>query len=308
MAPNNPDFHDDDDRTESAASDFSQLETAAVPGKIATQLRELMAAAGIPLHRQRAHVATVLNVSPGKARRMLIGETSWNESEISLVLNSIDLEWTGLDIVYPAKTRLIRHVGEITVEGIRMPCDVFESPNSMPPPRAADALCIQGDGPQVAVVRSTNALQWSKLRTVKSIHIHPTYMRTGPRVAILDDSAQIVEGMMQGLAMSGFRTEAFTSPAVLLERSQVEPGLDAYLLDWSLQNGENISAYIPALRKASPRAAIILMSANFDTPEIDAEATLLSTQYNLTLLPKPSPVAAITQNLMMSIKFTTQQP
>ena len=310
MSPHFPDPSDSD-----SSSDFAALDSQVSRySKIASQLRDTLEASGIVAHKQRGHVARVLNVSKTTSRRLLLGETSWTDDEISAVLNSVGLDWVGLSLVDShqdpltsapaADTDLIKHRSTINIEGMVIDCEVFESALPLHVPVAADALCISGtDATGVIIQRSSHAKNWSQLRMIKSIHLHPKYEQTGPRVAILDDSPSIVSGYSKMLSLSGFRTEGFTQPMDLIERCQQDPPFDAYLLDWSLQDQDTISHYIPTIRQASPRAAIVLASGNFDSAEIDANATLIAQQYNLNLLAKPSAATAIIQTLLMSIRY-----
>lgn len=297
------------------SSDYGQLDSpAGRSSKVATQIRGILESSGIALHNQRRHVQNVLGVAKSTSRRLLLGETAWTDNEITSVLNSVGLDWTGLALVDSkndalatsslASTRVVIHPSTINVDGVMMPCEVEEPFPPVHVPVAADALCATGDAATgVTIVRSTKSNAWAQLRRITSIHIQPTYEQTGPLVLVLDDTASTVSTMVKVLRMSGFRAEGFTDPQALMVRCRQNPPADAYLLDWSLQSGENISDYIPEIIVASPRSAIVLMSGNFASSEIDADATLISQQYHLNLLAKPAPPAAVVQTLMMSIKY-----
>jgi len=304
-----------DDSEELGTSDLSPLEPHGSPSgavSIAGQMRSLLADAGILLHKQRSYVANALKTTYPTARRLLLGMTPWTDAEISTVLKSIDLTWTGLNVFSPDKPAsptgeqaLIKRLGLITIDGIEMCCDVYLTPDPQPMPPAADALCIEDDSNAMAyVIRSspTSRSNRSTFRQIKSVHIQPKYRGTGPLVAILDDSKDVVDTLKEALDIIGFRTEGFTSASELVERSRVEPPISAYLMDWSLQGGDTISNYIPKLREASPHAAMLLMSGHFDTKDVDAEAMRMSEQYNLGMLPKPAPIGAITRTLLMSLR------
>lgn len=66
--------------------------------KISEQICEMLTKASIPSHKQRQHVARILNISYPSARRLLIGETQWTDQEITAVLESLGLKWDGLSI------------------------------------------------------------------------------------------------------------------------------------------------------------------------------------------------------------------
>jgi len=292
---------DDEPELSEDSSDFSRLDSATL-GKIPAQISDLLHEAGIPVNRQRAHVGRILNISYQASRRLMLGVTPWTDEEITAVLASIDLVWSGLAVAHKNDVQTKR-TGLITIEGLEMVCDVFEHPRQLPVPPAADALCLANASDAVAlVVRSTANVNRDDLRMIKSIQINPIYARTGPLLAILDDNLGVVQTLMQALSSAGFRTEAFTSPQDLAQRALTTPPLDAYLLDWTLRDGDNIGYYIPTLRKSSPDAAMVVLRGHFDSGFIDPATRKLSDDYNLTLMSKPASTAAIVQNLLALMK------
>ena len=132
----------------------------------------------------------------------------------------------------------------------------------------------------------------------------PTLSTTGGgyRVAILDDSQLLVDTLSDMLAMKGFRTEGFQDARRLLSRCMIGPKIDAFLLDWSLQDDENSGQFIPALREYAPTAAMILMSGHLNDTNIDVEVMQMAERYSLLLLSKPARGTAIVESLMTLLK------
>lgn len=289
-------------------------------GKIAAQMIDLLAGAGIPTHKQGAFVSKTLKTSISTARRLLRGDVEWSENELDVVLGSIDLTWNGLT-VSSTKTKLatevdvlletiepIKHTCKLVVDGIEMMCDVIEDASTTPPPLASDDLCLRLNSQgEAEIVRSFTSPNKAQLRRISSIQIRPIYERTGPRLAIFDDEPSMVEMLSRTLSKAGFNTEHFTRAEDLLERCSRKPPFDAFLLDWLLQDNKDISNYIQALRVMAPKAPMTIMSGHFGAEEADREILSTAEEYNLTFLSKPVATIELIRHITMAIQKSSSE-
>lgn len=77
-----------------------------------------------------------------------------------------------------------------------------------------------------------------------------------PRLAVLEDSADLAANLKEAFEGAGFRVEAFASAAELARQSAAAP-FDAYVVDWWL-NGKTSAAVLQSIRKAQPAVPLIL--------------------------------------------------
>lgn len=275
-------------------------------GKIATQISTLLANNGIPQHKHRSHVGKTLQISYPAARRLVLGEVSWSENDITTVLKSIGIDWDGLLVsTLQSKPTQPKTLSKIAINGIDYPCDVYARPAR--PPMASNGLCLCLDEHNNSeVLLQSNTSGWPTVQAIESIHIHPVYDHSGPRLAILDDDEDVVASLKIRLAKYGFQTEGFTTAEDVVKRSHDGPVFDAYLLDWSLRGGKDISNYLEELRLTSPRAAMVIMSGHFDSEAVDESVSQLVSQYHLSLVPKPSPAFTVGQAIKTAIEQMAQ--
>lgn len=275
-------------------------------GKIATQISTLLANNGVPQHKHRSHVAKTLQISYPAARRLVLGEVPWSENDITTVLKSIGIDWDGLLVstLKPQPTQP-KTLSKIAINGIEHPCDVYAKPGR--PPMASNGLCLcLDDHNNSAILLQKDASGWPTVQAIESIHIHPVYDHSGPRLAILDDDGDVVDSLKIRLAKYGFQTEGFTTAEEVVKRSHEKPVFDAYLLDWSLRGGKNISDYIEELRRASPHAAMVIMSGHFDSEDVDDGVSRLISHYHLAVIPKPSPSFTVGQAIKTAMDQMAQ--
>lgn len=281
-------------------------DSSTAAGKIATQISTLLANNGVPQHKHRSHVAKTLQISYPAARRLVLGEVPWSENDITTVLKSIGIDWDGLLVstlkLQPTQPKTL---SKIAINGIEYPCDVYAKPGR--PPMASNGLCLCLDEHNNSeVLLQKDASGWPTVQAIESIHIHPIYDHSGPRLAILDDDGDVVDSLKIRLAKYGFQTEGFTTAEDVVKRSHEKPVFDAYLLDWSLRGGKNISDYIEELRRASPHAAMVIMSGHFDSEDVDDGVSRLVSQYHLAVIPKPSPSFTVGQAIKTAMDQMAQ--
>lgn len=260
--------------------------------QIAVQIAEHLLQANIPLHKQRTYTAKVLDVSYAAARRLLTGESAWSDGEIASILDSVGLIWKGLHIESKeAGPPLRKMASNIVIDGVAMECDVYV--NGEPASMTSHELCLREENGVNTLAKACETKKNAKQHRIASIQIHPSPQQNGLRLAILDDNADVVDGLRQMLDAAGFRTEGFTSPDDLSDRILHHPKFDGYLLDWSLPNGETIGDYIEVFRSASPHATMAVMSGHFDTKSVDHRVMELSRHYKLAVMAKPVSAMAL---------------
>lgn len=297
--------------------------------KIASQIRAILLEGGIPLREQASKIGSTLGVAYPTARRMLTGEGLWSDSEISDVLAIVGVEWDGL----ATRTRTTEDSSEtrrsdsgaayssssqlgdfykttLNIEGVDCECLVYPKSPRGPPPIASNGLCLslsEVDGSEgrahvvAKLVGVSSRDNKADLLAISKIEVNPNYYNTGPLVALLDDDASFVELASLILESNGFLTEKFSTADALLERSQTEPKIDIYLMDWKLQGKATINQHLQQLRNFAPDAAMVIVSGEI-TNLNDSEFMEAAEKYNLAILTKPAHGVVIVRTLMTQYK------
>jgi hypothetical protein len=122
---------------------------------------------------------------------------------------------------------------------------------------------------------------------------------TLPVVAVLDDAAP--KGLVHFLRSEGFNAIAFTEPEpliALIESGNNRP--DAYILDWTLKNGQTALGVIQSIRSVSKTCPILLLSGTIrknGSAIGDAVA-----EYDIEVNVKPSEVTILSKRLAVLLK------
>lgn len=107
-----------------------------------------------------------------------------------------------------------------------------------------------------------------------------------PRLAVLEDSADLAANLKDAFTAAGFRVELFSSATALSQESAIAP-FDAYVIDWWL-DGTTSAAVLQTIRKAQPSAPLILTTgaiANGNAAE--DEIARLSMAHRIQIIEKP---------------------
>lgn len=77
-----------------------------------------------------------------------------------------------------------------------------------------------------------------------------------PRIAILEDSADLAANLQEAFTRSGYHASTFASASDLSSEAAIAP-FDAYIVDWWL-GGQTAADALRAIRRAQPAAPMIL--------------------------------------------------
>lgn len=113
-----------------------------------------------------------------------------------------------------------------------------------------------------------------------------------PRLAVLEDAADLAANLKDAFEGAGFRVEVFSSASDLSYESAIEP-FDAYVVDWWL-NGKTSAAVLQSIRKAQPSAPLILTTgaiANGNAAEADIARVAMA--HRIQVIEKPFRLALL---------------
>ncbi|NMM76279.1 hypothetical protein B2J86_02300 [Acidovorax sp. SRB_14] len=246
----------------------SELTETQPTSLISRRLHDFFAEQGLPRHKHSSQLATILGLSrSGAFRKFQDGAFSATDLQslarhfqvdVSLLLSShpVDADQSNGE-AKPAS---------IVIGGRTMACKALIGTELGRHEHCELVATLQG---AEWLVQPYAEASGGQRHRVHQLTVIPT-QRQLPRIAVLEDAADLAANLKDALEGAGFRVEVFSSASELSYESAVAP-FDAYVVDWWL-NGKTSAAVLQTIRKAQPSAPLILTTgaiANGNAAEDD---------------------------------------
>lgn len=259
-------------------------------------VRALLDRAGVPRHRQSAHLAGLLQLSYHQAHRRMLGTAPWVVEELQAV--AAHHGETLVDLFGQQKATDYEK-GVLLAGPLRVSCRLWPGPQVVMH-RPGDLIALKGGAEWVVMVAGDAPTPQACSVRRLIVDQKPDRPR---RFAILDDDVDVARGLASGLADQGFEAVPFASAAQLEAALQVN-SFDGFVVDWVLGPGTAHTLLIH-LRGLSPTAPIALLTGKVGTPDVDEKAMALAIQ-QLGLLFMQKPVTATLAASQFSAWFASR--
>jgi len=188
----------------------------------------------------------------------------------------------------------------------KCPCTIVTRKSE---PRETDCLVAYKDEDenQLIVCSMEDAPTGRVLQGVLSLHVD-TFGSSGPVVVILDDEETATLPLCRFIQIDGgFNTKYFKYSKSVLALLEEKPYPDAYILDWTLSDGETSRNLIEAIRRVDENCPIILLTGTIQArTENESDIAELVRTYNIDVLLKPFPASIIAEKLKSVLSQTSQ--
>lgn len=241
----------------SNSPDFQSLEEpheAPPAGVISRRLHDFFVEQGLLRHKHVSQLAVILGLSRSGAFRKF-QDDSFSAADLQSLAEHFHVDISLLLSTQPSEA--VR--GDIGVSPARifigdrtMACKATIGAELGPNEHCELVATLQGH--EWLVQPYAAAISGARHR-VHQLVITPV-QRQLPRLAVLEDYADLAANLKDAFEGAGFRVEVFASATELSRRSAVAP-FDAYVVDWWL-DGKTSAAVLQSIRKAQPSVPLIL--------------------------------------------------
>ena len=259
-------------------------------------VRALLDRAGVPRHRQSAHLATLLSASYHQAHRRIIGTAPWLLDELQVV--AAHHGETLVDLF--AQQKAADYESGVLMAGpLRVGCRLLPGPPVVIH-RPGELIALKGGAEWVVMVAGDAPTPQACF--VRRLVIEQKADRPR-RFAVLDDDVDVAIGLASGLADQGLEAVPFTA-AAQLEAALAAGSFDGFVVDWVLERG-TAHTLLVKLRALSPTAPIALLTGKVGAPDVDEKAMASAIQ-QLGLLFMQKPVTAALAASQFSAWFASR--
>lgn len=251
-------------------------------------VREMLSQSGIPRHKHSGAIAEILNLEKVSVQQKFSGLRAWTRSQLFM----LEKKFGRPDLVFSG-ARQVQHAA-MNEKGRERPWNSVLKLSNIP------QRCILQRGlvlekPEeepLAAVKEPDG--WIVMPGIKILPEQTAYQviniapLPAPRVAALDDLAEIPDGIAAFFARHGIQVSPFSDMESLLEVVRIQP-FEAYILDWSLgltQTSEPVIEYIREIQKST--APITILTGELRTHQtIGSDIARMVERYRVTVLEKP---------------------
>ena len=259
-------------------------------------VRALFERAGVPSHRQAAHLAGLLQLSYHQAHRRMLGTAPWLVEELQAV--AAHHGETLVDL-FGQQNAADYERGVLLAGPLRVSCRLWPGPPVVLH-RPGDLIALKGGSEWVVMVAGDAPTPQACSVRRLIVDQKPDRPR---RFAVLDDDVDVAHGLASGLVDQGYEALPFTGAAQLESALQRE-SFDGFVVDWVLGRG-TAYALLAKLRGLSPTAPIALLTGKVGTPDVDEKAMASAIQ-QLGLLFMQKPVTAALAASQFSAWFASR--
>lgn len=261
---------------------------------ISRRLHDFFAEQGLPRHKHSSQLAVILGLSrSGAFRKFQDGAFSASDLQslanhfhvdvgVLLSASSHDSEPGAASEVQP---------GRVVIGSRPMACRVVVGAELGPSEHCELVATPQGAPGGEWLVQPYAAVTAGARHRVLELVITPV-QRQLPRLAVLEDSADLAANLKDAFEGAGFRVETFSSASELAHQSLLSP-FDGYVVDWWL-NGKTSATVLHTIRKAQPSVPMILTTgAIANGNAVEDDIARVAVELRIQVIEKPFRLALL---------------
>jgi ActR/RegA family two-component response regulator len=271
-------------------------------------LKSLLRRKGIPQKSWARIVSGIIGGTQKTAARRLADESVVSLGELFAIANHFKTTVTAMlqsnfpeEKIVPGARKALLRIGNS-----QCACTVVIR-KSAPEPHDF-FVAYEDEAEECLVVCPTDDAPAGKAqRGVLNLHVD-TFGTSGPVVVIVDDEETATLPLCRFIQIDGgFNTKYFNNAESVLPLLEVRPLPDAYILDWTLADGETSRSLVEAIRRVDKACPIILLTGTIQA-RIENENNIaeLVRTHNIDVLLKPFPTSIIVEKLKSVLNRQTQ--
>jgi CheY-like chemotaxis protein len=247
--------------------------------KETTKIRELLTKHGVQTRQQMKAVAQIVGLEYVSIQQKFSGKRAWTREQLTLIAKHYN---------EPISFFIDEHQGLkwnaiLKINDIPQRCLVQQG-EELSAPEFENLVAFRDDLDGWLVVPGNKI----KAGTVcyKILKIDPLPQ---PRVAALDDNADIPDSIAAMFAWQGIEVYQFTTVDAMLEAAKLNP-FDGYILDWMLGKNETVEDAVVFIRKAlESNVPITILTGELRARDVNQSDIARMVQlYNVSVFEKPA--------------------
>lgn len=249
----------------------------------------------VPRRERTRRLEELMGWTYHPAHRRLTGEIPWTVDELERLA-----EACGMTLA--SALQLDRQQdGEPAVfllGGSQIPCRVWlRDPRD--PPRSSPLAAVRSGERWIVTSRADTAP--SLAREVIRAVLEPEPDGPRFRIAVVDDSSEVCEGLCAYLRLSGFDAQPFSNFEDLKAGALANP-FDGYVLDW-LVGASTAAGSIAEIRSRDSRCPIVVLTGKIRDGQVDEDqVAMVVTVYRALFFEKPAATAIIAAQLKQALE------
>lgn len=266
-----------------------------VPDPFTIHIRSLLTDKGIASHQQARVVANIVGLEMVSVQQKFSGRRSWTSAQRTLLEQKLAQPGLMLSPSNPiplvSEDKVMQHKPArktgtwnaiLKLSNIPQRC-ILERGHMLENPALENLVAIKEPEGWVVIPGSKAP---EERPAFKVIQMTPW---PAPRIAALDDRADIPDGIAALFSRQGIQVSAFSDVESLLEVVRVQP-FEAYILDWSINTNETSEPAIEYIREVQKsNVPITILTGELRTQQtVGSDIARMVERYKVSILEKPA--------------------
>nr|CBX81337.1 hypothetical protein EAIL5_2517 [Erwinia amylovora ATCC BAA-2158] len=247
------------------------------------KVHDLLEKKGVDKRKQSSTLAEILGIKYNSAKQKLDGKRSISLTEIKKIYRYFNDSFDG--------SRDYNCV--FVMNDMHVRCNVDVDPEVVETIKADENYAVK-DGLNYIINASQNRKNANAYR-VRKLEFLPA-----PKIAILDNDADILELLQSVCSRFGIEAETFQTKDEILKVMSMQT-FDCFVIDWLLDYGENSEQVIDAIREQNEKSTIILLTGQLNQHEKDIGKAIM--KYGVEIIEKPTRTFIISSILLNNLFF-----
>ncbi|AUX74513.1 response regulator [Erwinia pyrifoliae] len=247
------------------------------------KVRDLLEKKGVDKRKQSSTLAEILGIKYNSAKQKLDEKRSISITEIKKIYRYFNDSFDG--------SRDYNCV--FVMNDMHVRCNVDVDPEVAVTVSTDENYAVK-DG-QNYVIDASQKRKNANTHRVKKLEFLPA-----PKIAILDNDADILELLQSVCSRFGIEAETFQTKDEILKVMSKQT-FDCFIIDWLLDYGENSEQVIEAIREKNEKCTIILLTGQLNQHEKDIGKAIM--KYGVEIIEKPTRTFIISSILLNNLFF-----
>lgn len=247
------------------------------------KIHELLDEKGVDKRKQASTVADILTIKYNSARQKLDGKRGVTIAEIKKIYRYFNASYDGGR----------EHNCIFVINDMHVRCNVEVDAEATEKIDKEENYAFK-DG-QNYIIDTHYHKKNTKMYRVRKLDFLPA-----PRIAILDNDADILELLKSVCSRFGIEAEIFQTKDEIL-REIGSKSFDCFIIDWLLDYGENSERVIEAIREKNDRCPVILLTGQLNQHEKEIGKAII--KYGIEIIEKPTRTLILSSILLNTLFF-----
>ena len=270
-----------------------------------TVVSDFLSRNGVPEDQWGSTLANVIGGHYQTAKRRLASQETFSLAELQQIASTFRTTVSAmLQATYPQE-RVVpgAHQASLQLGSGSVDCQVVTRPTNQAPRGGLVAFEKEGEW---HVRHATDAPTGQQLHVVLGLHVE-AQDSLAPIVAIVDDEAP--DTLVRYLNRSDFQATHYTDADSVMQLLTSPRRPEAYILDWTLGNGQTSRHLIEAIRRVDSTCPIILLTGTIQSVRTnESEIARVIAQHDVELCEKPARFPILVAKLRVRLERQLRLP